>query len=608
MRDFLKIFPWVKPYKTQAILNIFFNVLAVVFNLVSLAMIIPFLRLLFELDDKTYAKPEMAFSVQTLIDYFNYYLSHIIQNNSKTNALLFICGIVLLVFLFKNLFFYLARYVMAPLRHGVAKDLRNTLYQKILRLPLSYFSEERKGDLMSRMTTDVNEVEHSILNALILVFREPVHLLVFLAFMFWISPGLTIFVLLFLPLSGFLISKVGASLKRASRKGQKQLGILNAFIEESLSGLRIIKAFNASDSRSDDFQNENEKLYNVGKKMLRRRDLASPLSEFLGITVVVTVLWYGGSLVLNQQSALDAESFIAYILVFSQMINPAKSLSNAVYHIQQGLASMERIEAVLDAEELIKDHAQAISKGEFIKSITFDNVSFSYEEQQTIKALNFTVSKGETVALVGPSGAGKSTVADLICRFYDVKDGGILLDGEDIRKIKLKDLRNLIGVVTQQAILFNDSVFNNIAFGIENPSKEKVIEAAKIANAHNFIMALPDGYETNIGEAGNKLSGGEKQRITIARAVFKNPPILILDEATSSLDTESEQLVQEALNKLMQNRTSVVIAHRLSTVHNADKILVIKKGELSESGTHPELIQEGGLYKKLVEMQALSTS
>jgi len=568
-------------------------------------MIVPLLRLLFDIEKTVATKPTLAFSFNSAFEYFNFYFGQIIQQNEKATALLYICAFVLLVFLIKNLFLYAAFYVMAPIRTGVVRDLRNALYHKILVLPISYFSNERKGDLITRLSSDVQEIEHNIINSLEKLIREPLTIFVFLMAMFFISPRLTVFVLIFLPLSGFIVGRIGRSLKRSSSQGQEKLGYLMSVIEESISGLRIIKAFNAFEVQTDKFKEENNLFRKIINKMMRRRDMASPLSEFLGIGIVVTVLWYGGKLVLNQQGSLDAETFIAFILIFSQLIKPAKGFTTALYNYQKGLASLERIEEVLDADEKITEIENPISKETFTQSIVFDDVHFKYDERPTLTDINFEIRKGQMVALVGQSGAGKSTIADLLPRFFDVIEGAVLIDDIDIRQYKIDDLRNLMGIVTQNPILFNDTVAKNIAFGKTDANKEAIIEAAKVANAHQFILDMPNGYDTIIGENGNKLSGGEKQRITIARAVLKNPPILILDEATSSLDAESEQLVQKALFNLMQNRTSLVIAHRLSTIQYADKILVMKQGKIIESGNHISLISKNGAYSKLVEMQAI---
>ncbi len=612
MTAFFQILPYVRIYQKQLGLSLFFSLLAVVFSLVSLTMIIPFLRLLFNIDAAIITKPTLELTVDSLLQYFNYTVSQLIVNYDKSTALLFICGIVLMVFVFKNLFLYLGMYCMVPLRTGVTADLRNQMYQRLLQLPLSYFSNERKGDLITRMSTDAQLIETDILNALLLVFREPLNLIVFLIAMFWISPSLTLFVLFFLPVSGFIISRIGQSLKRDSQAGQQKLGYLMSIIEETLGGIKVIKAFNAQPVQQSKFQSNNQQYQNIIKRLYKRKDLASPLSEVLGIGVVVAVLWYGGSLVLNQKSPLPAEVFIAFIVIFSQLIQPAKKLVAAFYNIQKGAASLERIEAVLQSELTINETSErhkiplAVKPIKNVKQgIEFKNVSFAYDQKPTLQQINFTIKRGEIVALVGQSGAGKSTVADLLARFYEVHEGAILIDGVNIQQYALPDLRNLMGIVSQQPVLFNDTVFNNIAFGLPTATQQAVEEAAKIAHAHTFIQQLQKGYQTHIGEGGNTLSGGEKQRLSLARAILRNPPILLLDEATSALDAESEQLVQQALQQVMQNRTTLVIAHRLSTIQKADKILVMQQGSIIEQGNHQSLLQQNGTYKKLVAMQAM---
>jgi len=601
-----KVLQLVWPYKNRLALSILFNTISVVFSLVSLTMIIPFLRLLFGLEEVGTNAPSIKFSISSLIEQFNYTVSQLIINYDKPTALLFICALVLVVFLMKNLFLYLGAFVMIGIRTNVVASLRNQLYQKILELPLSYFSNERKGDLISRISTDVQLVENDIIKSLLTLIREPLTIIVFLVTMFWISPALTIFVLVCLPISGFIISKIGRSLKRNSAASQQSLGNLMSIIEESLSGLSIIKAFNAGEHQSQKYKTENNRWKQFTQQLFFRKELASPLSETMGIAVVVAVLWYGGSLVLNNKSPLDAEVFIAFILIFSQLIQPAKKLVTATYNIQKGAASFERIESVLNQPVYSEGNKLGNQKDiVFSKSIVFDKINFAYEKLPVLQQVNFTINKGEVVALVGQSGSGKSTIADLLMRFYTVEQGAIFVDGININDFDKQAFRSMFGLVTQQPILFNDTVFNNIAFGLETGSEADVIQAAKIANAHRFIENLPNGYQTIIGESGNKLSGGEKQRLTIARAVLKNPPILVLDEATSALDAESENLVQEALAKVMQNRTTLLIAHRLATVQHAQKIIVLQKGRIIEQGNHFSLIEKGGAYAKLVEMQAL---
>jgi ATP-binding cassette, subfamily B, bacterial MsbA len=610
MSHFLRILQYLKKYTARVVLNVLFNMLSVLFSLVSIAMIIPFLQLLFSSDINSEtvipAMPSFAPKVQFFIDLFNYFFIKIIVEQGKIDALIFICVLVTVIFLLKNFFRYGALFFLAPVRHGIVKDLRNELFAKLLSLPLAFYANEKKGDVLTRMTSDVSEIEYGIISVLEITFREPVTILVYLAAMIFMSPQLTLFVLLMLLATGFIVGRIGKSLKRTSVKGQSKLGELMQIIDESVSGLRIIKAFNAESFQQERFEKENKNYLRLMTKMQRRKDLSSPLSEFLGISIVVTVLWFGGKLVLDPSGNLAPESFIGFMVIFSQLIPPAKSFSSAYYNIQKGLASSERVYKILDAVNPILEKPDAKPIEVFSKEIEFRNVSFSYhnfDDKQILKNINLTVKKGKMVAIVGQSGSGKSTMANLLPRFYDVNEGHILIDGTDIRDYKLKDLRDLFGVVSQEAILFNDTVFNNISFGLKNVSEEEVIRAAKIANAHDFIIKLENGYDTIIGDRGNKLSGGEKQRLTIARAVLSDPPVLILDEATSSLDTESEKLVQDAIYRLMEHRTSIVIAHRLSTIQYADEIVVMQNGEIIERGNHIGLLSKNGAYRKLVELQ-----
>ena len=497
-------------------------------------------------------------------------------------------------------------YFLAPIRNGVVRDLRNQLHAKVLALPLGFFTEKRKGDIMARMTTDLVEIEWSIMSSLEMIFKDPLNIIIFLGTLVFISPQLTLFVIVLFPITGFLIARIGRSLKRSSEKGQSKMGHLLSNIEENIGGLRIIKAFNAEYKTHAHFEQNNDDYRFIMTKLLRKKDLSSPMSEFLSTVVLVCVMWFGGQLVLNTKGNLSPESFIGYIVIFSQIIPPAKSFTNAFYHLQKGSASAKRVLEILDHENPIENPKINKGKTDFKHAIQFKDVSFKYEETVVIKDLSFDLNKGQRIALVGQSGSGKSTLADLLCRFYDNDQGEILIDGINIKDFLLNDLRSMMGVVSQQSILFNDTVFNNISLGVENADMDAVILAAKAANAHEFIMEMPKGYQSTVGESGNKLSGGQKQRLSIARAILKNPPILILDEATSSLDTQSEKLVQEALNELMKNRTSLVIAHRLSTIQDADQILVLDQGQIIEQGTHLELINKKGLYKSLQEVQNLS--
>lgn len=618
---------WLKEYlynyRIYAVLNIVFNLLSSVFALFSLAMLKPFFDVLFSTDHILIKKPEFGFGSDELMHYLTYLMSRAMVNEAgeitdagKVKALVMVCGVITVAIFLKNLFRYLAKYFLAPLRHGVVRDLRNDLFKKILILPLSFYSKEKKGDIISRMTSDVQEIETWIMNSLETLISDPINMLIFLGMMIYISPQLTIFVFVFLPISGFIIGKIGKSLKKTSLKTQGKLGHLLSQIEEAISGLRIIKAFNAIDSSHEHFKEHNEVYYKLNNRIYRRKELASPLSEVLGVMVLVVVILFGGYVVLGQElelfgivvlsgsSQISASVFITYIAMFSQIINPAKSFTTAYYNIKKGAASADRIAELLNANEEIIEKANALSIKGFESAIEYKDVSFSYETEPVLKSVNLKIAKGKTIALVGQSGAGKTTLADLLPRFYDVTDGQILFDGVDIRDCRIDELRAQLGVVTQNPILFNGTVFSNIAFGMENASKEAVVNAAKVANAHEFIEALPNGYETNIGDAGSKLSGGQRQRLSIARAVLKNPPILILDEATSALDTESERLVQEALFNLMRNRTSIVIAHRLSTIQFADEIIVMQGGEIIERGNHLGLLAKNGVYKKLSELQS----
>lgn len=571
-------------------------------------MIVPFLNVLFS-QEKNYTLQPWSISVKTLLNNFNYYLADFVVQQGQLQALFLISLLVVVLFLFKNLTRYLAMVYLAPIRNGVVKDIRSTLYTKILALPLGYFSDERKGDIMARMTNDVQEVEWSIMTSLEATFREPLNIIIFLVTMFTMSPQLATFVLVLLPLAGLIIGRIGKSLKKRSARVQLKMGELLSNIEETLGGLRIIHAFTAEEVSEKKFGDINNQHFKMMNRIARRRDLASPLSEFLGTLVMVVVMYFGGQLVLSPESNLDPSEFIAFIAIFSQLIPPAKNLTTAYYNIQKGLASSERIYSILDAPILVKEKENAEAIENFNTAVQYRNVSFAYrkeEEATVLKNIDLEIKRGKTIALVGQSGSGKTTLADMLPRYYDPGNGGIYIDGKDLRDLKLKDLRKLIGVVTQESILFNETVFNNIALGSEKASMEAVIEAAKVANAHEFIMQLPDGYHTSIGDRGGKLSGGQRQRLSIARAVLKNPPILILDEATSALDTESERLVQDALYKLMQQRTTLVIAHRLSTIVHADEIIVMQKGEIVERGTHQELLAAAGYYKKLYELQSFA--
>lgn len=595
---------YVGRFRKYAILNFVFNLFYAFFNLFSLLMMIPFLQIIFNTVPPPTQKPEFEWSAMGLIKSLNYEFALYVNEHGPYQGLIIVCVGVIVMFLLKNIFRYNALFYLAPLRTGVVRELRQGVFDKILQLPISYFSETRKGDIIARMSTDVKEVENSIMNTIESTFRDPVTMLIFFIALMMMSFELTIFVLILIPIAGFVIGRIGKSLKRKSHREQKQLGYLMSLFEESLSGLRIIKAFNAERYQKGKFLRENRELESLATKAVRRWQVSSPLIEFLSICMTSALLYYGGSIILDGDQGLTGEFFLTYILVFANMLGPARNAANAYIYIQRGIASLERIESIMDAEINIKESLHATNIKTFERAVEYRNVSFQYAEAPVLNNISLKIEKGKMVALVGPSGSGKSTFADLLARYHDVTSGEILIDDYNIRDLRIGSLRNQLGIVTQESILFNDTVFNNIAFGIDNANEDDVIKAAKVANAHDFIMRLENGYQTVIGDRGSKLSGGERQRITIARAIYKNPPILILDEATSSLDTESEKLVQDALFKLMKNRTSIVIAHRLSTIQFADEIIVMQEGKIVERGNHTALIAKNGLYAKLVEMQA----
>ncbi len=606
MKNFRKILRYILPYWHRVALNVGFNLLSALFSLFSLTMIIPFLGILFSTQPMVTELLPFRLTPEAIQNNFNYYVSMLITDYGEVYALVFISMVVIVTSLFKNGFKYLALYHLTPVRNGVARDLRNAIYKKSIDLPLSYYSSERKGDTISRMTNDVHQIEISIISSLEMMFREPITIVIYVGSLFVMSPHLTLVVLILLPISGLIIGRIGKSLKSKAMKGQTRLGLILSVMEETLGGLRVIKAFNAEEKMNQRFMSLNGLYTRIMNNLYRRQYLASPVSEFLGTLVVVVIMWYGGSLVLSGSVGLSSQGFIGYLAIFSQIINPAKTFSQAYYNIQKGMASSDRIDDVLSADNQITDSPAALTKKDFRSDISFREVGFRYENTFVLKGVNLVIRKGQKVALVGQSGAGKSTLVDLIPRFYDVTEGEITLDGMSIKELRIKDLRSLIGNVNQEPILFNDTFFNNIAFGKPDASMDEVVLAAKIANAHEFISATPLGYHTNIGDRGGKLSGGQRQRISIARAVLQNPPILILDEATSSLDTESEQLVAEALSNVMKNRTSVVVAHRLSTIINADQICVMQDGQIVEQGTHKELIELSGMYRKLHDLQMFS--
>ncbi|WP_298765015.1 ABC transporter ATP-binding protein [uncultured Polaribacter sp.] len=609
MGYFKDILKYERKYRKFTVLNIGFNILYAVFNVLSVLAFIPVLNILFGKSEKVTQKPIYQ-GISDIGEYlegnFNYFISNKITEEGEINVLLFVCLLSLSLFFLKNLFRYLASYVITFLRTGIVRDLRNNLYHKIVRLPISYFSEKRKGDIIARMTADVQEVESSILTAIETLVREPLTVIISISIMLFISVKLTLFVFILLPVSGFIISSISKKLKSNSVKAQKETGNFLSFIEETLTGLRIIKGFNAEKIIEKKFNDSTENFKKLTNNVFLRQKLASPMSEFLGSATIITILWFGGTDVLENTSSLKAGKFMGYIVLFYTVLNPIKLITTTFYNIQKGEASAERIMEVLNTQNDIEEKENAIVKKEFNQQITFKNISFKYKDDYVLKDFSLTINKGETVALVGQSGSGKSTLANLITRFYDVNKGEVLIDGENIKNITKTSLRDLMGIVSQDSILFNDSIANNIKLGSQNASDNAVLEASKIANADEFIQNLPEKYNSNIGDSGNTLSGGQKQRLSIARAVLKNPPIMILDEATSALDTESEQLVQIALEKMMLNRTSLVIAHRLSTIQKADKIIVMQKGKIVEQGKHDELLAKKGEYFKLVNMQSLS--
>ena len=611
MKDFIRLlFRLVPPYKKNVFLNVINNLLSTLFSLFSFAMIIPILQILFKIEKNNYTVMQSLDGVSIghwggiLKNNFYCFITNTIDTSGGGTVLILLGAGLVIMTLFKTGFMYMASFNMITIRTGVLRDLRNTIFNKITKLPLSFFSEEKKGDIIARMSGDVSEVENSVMSSLDLVFKNAIMIIVYFGTMMFISWQLTAFVLVLLPFAGFLMGRVSKKLKKPSREGQEQWGELLSQIEETLSGLRIIMAFNAQGKIKTRFGKQNEILRKTTNKVARRQQLAHPMSEFLGTTIIAIVVWFGGSLILNNESSIEAPTFIYYLIIFYSIINPAKAFSQAWYSIQKGLASMVRIDKILLAEETITEPKNPKHIHAFSKEIEYKEVNFRYQSEPVLRNINLTIPIGKTIALVGQSGSGKSTLVDLLPRFYDVESGTITIDGIDVREIPVHELRSMMGNVNQEAILFNDSFFNNIAFGIENATLEQVIEAAKIANAHDFISATENGYDTNIGDRGGKLSGGQRQRISIARAILKNPPILILDEATSALDTESEKLVQEALENLMKNRTTIVIAHRLSTIRNADQICVMHEGRIVERGTHEELLEKNGAFKRLYDMQS----
>lgn len=601
---------FIPPYKKYVVWNLIFNFFSTIFSLFSFAAIIPVLQILFGINkvEVAYTNWSWSDSYADIVAAAKNNLScyfHQIVTNTDISLTLFLLGLFLIVMTaLKTGTAYMGVRMTIPLRTGVVRDLRNQLYRKIVSLPIGYFTEEKKGDVMSRMTSDVTEVEVSILSAVEMIFKNPLMILIYLCVMFFMSWELTIFVLFLLPISGWLIGIVGKNLKRSSTEAQAQQGELLSQLDETIGGLRVVKAFNAEKKLQARFAGLNERIRRTFNGLHYRYNLAFPLSEFVGTVVIATLLWFGGVVIVGDHSSIDAAEFIYFLIIFYSIINPAKDLSRATYGIRKGMASLERIDKILDADNNIPEPKKAVEVSGFHDKIEINGLSFRYQTEWVLQDINLVVPKGKTVALVGQSGSGKTTLIDLVPRFYDLKKGEILLDGVNVKNIKSTDIRKLIGNVNQEAILFNDTFFNNIAFGVENATLEQVIEAAKIANAHEFIVATENGYETSIGDRGSKLSGGQRQRISIARAILKNPPILILDEATSALDTASEKMVQKALEHLMKNRTTLVVAHRLSTIKKADEICVLHEGRIVERGKHDELISLNGYYKRLVDMQS----
>lgn len=613
MKGILEIYRYTFKYKGTAFLVILCNLLYIIFNLLSMALFVPFLQIIFfpENQEQTIVEPVYNGKFFGLFEYCGSYYNYLMQSMTASDpkkALIFVCITVAISFFLKNIFRYGAIWFQSQLRMSVVRDVRDAIFSKAMRLPLSYFTDERKGDLISRMQSDVGEIENAVIAVLELFFREPFAIVLYLSALIYWSPSLTLVSLVLLPITALIISIIGKSLKRTAKQGQEQMGFLYSMMDESLGGIRIIKAFNATKVVTGNFAKENLKHQKLITKTFRKKDLSSPLNETLGAWILMIIVWYGGSIILggNEATRLTATNFIAFIVIFSQLLVPIQGISTSISNLNKSSASQDRINHILNADEKINDPEQPVSLNELTKGIKYENVSFKYDNTYVLNNVSFEIPVGKTIALVGESGSGKSTLADLLPRFYDINTGSVKFDDINIKDFSIFELRQQIGIVSQESILFNTTVRENILFGNPNATEEEIIQAAKIANAHDFIVQLENGYDTNIGERGNKLSGGQKQRVSIARAVLKNPPILILDEATSALDTESEKLVQEALDNLMKDRTSLVIAHRLSTIKKADQIIVLSKGEIKETGTHEELMQLKGMYYTLSSLQGIS--
>lgn len=606
MSGFSKLTPWLKPYSFRLGVVVLINILSILFSLFSLTFLAPFLMLIFGKSTLVTEMPPLGFSAKDVNDVLNYYISQIIVSDGKQAALLMVTILILSMFVLKNVFAYWAQWIMVPIRNGVVGDIRNAIYDKILILPLSFFGAQKKGDIISRSITDVQEIEVTILRSIQQIFREPLTVLLYVIALFSINYKLTLFVVLVIPIGGYIVGRISRKLRKQSNEAKDLQGSLLSMVQESVSGIRVVKAFNAIGFASALFDKINQKYTRLMIRIYRRVDLSSPLSEVLGGVMIMTILLYGGNLVLSKSVDLSAEMFITYLIMFTQIINPAKTISVAFYNFKKGLSSFDRIDLILNADERIVEKPDAVAVTQLKESIVFKEVGFSYDTEPVLSNINLTIEKGKIIALCGHSGAGKSTLADLLPRFYDITSGNLTIDGVEIKDLKIDDLRKLFGIVSQDTILFNDTIYNNITFGITNATKEQVMDAARVANALEFIEQLPEGMQTNIGDRGVKLSGGQRQRISIARAVLKNPDVLILDEATSALDSSSEILVQQALEQMMKNRTSLVIAHRLSTIKKADMILVMDNGRIVEQGPHDYLVAQNGYYHRLIEMQSFA--